>query len=380
MERFGAAGQHNYGLSKDVTASSGPPVSGLAYETPASLACLYHFVIPSAGCNPNTATAVPSGGSKAIGIVDAYDYPTAMADLNTFSAQFGLPAVTASNFKVVFAGGNNNCSGTDPGNDPGWEVEQALDIQWAHAMAPNAKIFLVDALSNSFVDLMVAEDCASQLVRNAGGGEVTNSWGGSEWNTEASFDSHFTAPGVVYFASTGDTPQPEYPSVSPNVVAVGGTTTGRINSGSKFANFFREAAWESGGGGLSLFEPRPSYQNVLPSATNRLVPDVSADANPNTGVYIYDNNAYYGNGWFLVGGTSVASPSWAGIANAAGQFAASSNAELTTIYNAYTVPSDYAADFKDITYGLCGFYDGYIASPKWDPCTGVGSPRGYLGK
>jgi len=99
----------------------GPPFSGYAYETPASIACIYGLVTPVTGCNPNTFKTNPSGGSKAIGIVDAYDYPTAMADLNKFSAQFGLPAVTATTFKVIFAGGTGGCAGSDPGNDPGWE-------------------------------------------------------------------------------------------------------------------------------------------------------------------------------------------------------------------------------------------------------------------
>src|SRR4029077_5353326 len=169
----------------------GPPFSGYAFETPASIACLYHLVTPATGCNPNTFKTNPSGGSKAIAIVDAYDYPTAMTDLNKFSAQFGLPAVTASTFKVIFAGGAGNCSGSDPGNDPGWEGEQALDIDWAHAMAPKAKIFLVEAASAFNSDLMIAEDCASKLVAAAGGGEISNSWGGTEFSTETTLDSHF---------------------------------------------------------------------------------------------------------------------------------------------------------------------------------------------
>jgi kumamolisin len=156
----------------------GPPFPGYGFETPASIACLYNLVKTVKGCNPNTFTTNPSGGSKAIGIVDAYDYPTAMADLNNFSAQFGLPAVSSSTFQVIFAGGSGGCAGIDPGNNPGWEGEQALDIEWAHAMAPAAKIFLVEAASNSFSDLLVAEDCATQQVAAAGGGEVSNSWGG----------------------------------------------------------------------------------------------------------------------------------------------------------------------------------------------------------
>ncbi len=378
--KFGAQ-PNSYGFPEGATpAVTGPPFTGYAFETPASIACIYHLVTAVAGCNPNTFKTNPTGGTKAIGIVDAYDYPTAMADLNAFSAQFGLPTVTTTTFKVIFAGGTGGCAGTDPGNDPGWEGEQALDIDWAHAMSPKAKIFLVEAASSSFTDLMVAEDCATKQVAAAGGGEVTNSWGGSEFSTETSSDSHFVKTGIVYFASTGDSAGTEWPSVSTNVVAVGGTTTSRINGGATFGNFAGEAAWEDAGGGLSLYEPRPSYQSVLPSATHRLVPDVSSDANPNTGVWVYDNNPFYGCCWYVFGGTSVASPTWAGIVNRAGHFATSSSAELTTIYTAYKTGTTYAADYNDVAYGLCGAYDGFGATTAWDPCTGVGSPKGYVGK
>jgi subtilase family serine protease len=365
----------------------GPPYSGYAYETPASLACIYHLVAVVAGCNPNTFKTNPTGGSKAIGIVDAYDYPTAMADLNIFAAQFGLPAVTATTFKKIYAGGTDGCSGTKPANNAGWEGEEALDIEMAHGMAPKATIFLVEAQTNSFTDLLVAEDCAGKKVAAAGGGEVSNSWGGGEFSGETTYDSHFKVGKVVYFASTGDAAGTIWPSTSTNVVAVGGTTTSRVNtvSGSKmtpatFGNFIGESAWEEGGGGLSLYEPRPAYQKSLPAAAHKVVPDVSSDANPNTGVWVYDANATTGVGWYVFGGTSVSSPTWAGIVNRAGGFATSTPAELTKIYTAYATATSYAADFNDIAYGLCGFYDGYQAVAKWDPCTGVGSPRTYAGK
>jgi len=362
------------------TAAVGPPFAGYGFETPASLACLYGLVTKVVGCNPNTFKTNPTGGTKAIGIVDAFDYPTAMADLNAFSAQFGLPKVTTSTFKVIFAGGTGGCAGSDPGNDPGWEGEQALDIDMAHAMSPNAKIFLVEAASASLTDLLVAEDCATQMVAAAGGGEISNSWGGSEFSTETSSDSHFVHSGIVYLASSGDSAGTSWPNVSTNVVSVGGTTTRRMNSGSTLGNFIAEAAWEDGGGGLSLYEPRPSYQSVLPAASHRLVPDVSSDANPNTGVWVYDNNATTGCCWYVYGGTSVSSPTWAGIVNRAGHFAASSAAELTTIYTAYSNATTYAADYNDITTGFCSFYDANLAVAKFDICTGVGSPKTYVGK
>jgi kumamolisin len=359
----------------------GPPFSGYAFETPASLACIYNLVAVVSGCNPNTFKTNPTGGSRAIGIVDAYDYPTAMADLNAFSTQFGLPKVTTTTFKVYFAGGTDGCSGADPGNNPGWEGEQALDIEMVHSMAPKATIILVEAQSTLFTDLLAAEDCASKKVAALGGGEISNSWGGSEFSTETSNDSHFKTANIVYFASTGDAAGTQWPSVSTSVVAVGGTTTSRVNkSGTTFGNFIGEAAWDNGGGGTSLYEPRPAYQKSLPAATHRQVPDVSSDANPNTGVWVYDNNPATGCCWYVYGGTSVASPTWAGIVNRAGTFATSTPAELTKIYTAYATASTYAADFNDVAYGLCSFYDGTESVAKWDACTGVGSPKTDAGK
>src|SRR5450631_3252453 len=143
----------------------GPPVPGTFYETPASLACIYRLVPVTPGCDPNTVTTVSNRGSKVIAIVDAFDNPSALADLTLFSSQFGLPAPTAANFQVVYA------TGVQPANDTGWALEEALDIEMAHAMAPNAKVILVEAASDSNTDLLFAEDVASTLVAAAGGGE-----------------------------------------------------------------------------------------------------------------------------------------------------------------------------------------------------------------
>ena len=341
----------------------GPPYTGFAYETPASLACVYGLVKTVTGCNPNTVSAVPTGGAKTIAIVDAYDAPNAASDLAVFSAQFGLPA---ANFQVVYA------SGSKPTHDLGWEFEESLDVQWAHAMAPNAKIVLVEAASNSFSDLMTAEDMASKLVNAAGGGEVSNSWGGSEFSGETSYDSHFVKAGVVFVASAGDYPGTSWPGTSPNVVSAGGTTVRRNPSTGAFES---EIPWDSAGGGMSLLEARPSYQSAISSIVGKYrgVPDLSFDSNPETGVWIYDSNI---GGWTIVGGTSVASPALAGILNSAGSFYTSSNAELTAIYGKLGV----AADFNDINTGYCGPYEGYAAATGWDMCTGVGSDKGVAGK
>ena len=343
--------------------TAGAPYPGYAYETPASLACVYGLVTSSTGCNPNTATALPTGGSRMIAIVDAYDAPNAASDLAAFSTQFGLPAAS---FQVVYA------SGAKPAYDMGWEFEESLDVQWAHAMAPHAQIVLVEAASSSFSDLMTAENVASKMVNAAGGGEVSNSWGGGEFSGETSYDSNFVKAGVVFLASAGDNPGTSWPGTSPNVVSAGGTTVRRNPSTGAFV---AEAAWDSAGGGQSALEPRPSYQSGVSSVVGKYrgVPDLSFDSNPVTGVWVYDSNAY---GWNIVGGTSVASPSLAGVINSAGSFYTSSNAELTAIYSKLGV----AADFNDISSGYCGPYAGYTTATGCDFCTGVGTNKGKVGK
>ncbi len=355
------------------------------FETPASVACQYVFVAPMPGafCNPTVVYAVPIyRGSQTIAIVDAYDYPNAPSDLAYFSAQFGLP-FNPEKFQVVYE------SGFEPPEDytGGWELEEALDIEWAHAMAPLATLYLVEANSNSFEDLFTSVGVASNLVvcgqtscpsGGTGKGEVSMSWGGGEFAAETSYDSTFTTPNVVYVSSTGDDVETEYPSVSPNVVAAGGASIARNAAN---GNFSTQASWPAAGSGLSLYETIPSYQTPIASIVGgaRGVPDLSFDANPYTGVWIYDTFPYNGFevlGWTVVGGTSVASPSLAGVINSAGSFASSSAAELTTIYNNRANTSA----FHDVTYGICGEYNSGQAVPGWDVCTGVGTPIGYVDK
>ena len=152
-------------------------------------------------------------------------------------------------------------------------------------MAPAAKLILVEAASNSLADLMQAEQVASNLVAAAGGGQVTNSWGSSEFAGETTYDSHFTTAGIVYFASSGESPGPSYPSSSPNVVSAGGTT---ISRNPTTLNFLYETPWQSAGDGISAYEPRPHYQNAIQTVVGakRGTPDLSFDANPETGVWV----------------------------------------------------------------------------------------------
>jgi subtilase family serine protease len=322
---------------------------------------------PGGGMSPEqirVAYGVPAaGGSGTIAIVDAFDYPTAVNDFNVFSGQFGLNQETGdgSVFEVVYAKGR-------PRSNCGWAQESALDIQWAHAMAPNAKIVLVLAKSNSFTDLFQAVNVAESLPNVT---QISMSWGGSEFSTEASYDNTF-GDNKTYFAASGDTGGATiYPGVSPKVVSAGGT---RLNMND--LSFGSETGWSGSGGGKSKYESRPAFQDVISSivGNTRGVPDFSFDADPQTGVSVYDSTRCQGLvGWLVFGGTSVSSPALAGIVNNAGH----NNGwnELSIVYSGYG--SAYTADFRDITSGTAG---GNTAVAKWDFVTGIGSSLGTAGK
>ncbi len=361
------------------TTTGSASVPGYFTETPASIACIYGLTtINSRDCNPNTVHENTTGGSRAIAIVDAFDAPNAESDLSVFSAHFGLPK---ANFQKVYATGvKPEGTGVTDEIKKGWEVEISLDIEWAHAMAPNAKIILVEAASNAQNDLMFAEGKASDLIHNEGGGEVSNSWGGSEFPTETDNDDKFTTDGVVYLGATGDYYFILYPSSSPNVIAVGGTSIQRDASGS----FISELPWWNSkggeGAGSSSSEPRPNFQASVSSIVGlwRGVPDLGAVADPTMGgVWVYDfanAMASSNKGWLSVGGTSAATPIIAALINKAYHFAPSSAAELAIIYSHLGTKS-----FTDITSGKCGPGQYYSASTGWDYCSGVGSPIGVDG-
>ncbi len=341
-------------------------------ETPASLACVYKLVPPAFGCDPSKVTAVPTGGSKLVLVVDAYDDPTAANDLGVFSAQFGLPAVTADNFAVVYA------TGTKPPQDStgGWELEESLDIEMAHAMAPDAKVVLVEAASDSMADLLTGEQAAGKLSAAAGGGEVSSSWTVPEFSTEASYESTFAAANTVYFASIGENTEASFPSALQNVVAAGGTTI-RRNSHNRYQY---QTTWSDSSGGLSAYIAVPAYQSSEKDVSRivgnqRGTPDFSFYANPSPGLAIYDSTPYQGMvlDWLVAGGSSVPPPALAGIVNVAGSFAASTVAELTSVY---TNALD-KKEWTDIEHGPC---PNGPARKGYDLCTGIGVPNGYSGK
>jgi len=378
------------------------PVPGASAigETPASMGCVYNVSTHYTGCNPaNGGGNHPTGGWGAIALVDAFDNPNIASDLAYFSSYFGLP--TAQFFKVyantswgTLNGLTASCSGTPPGNT-GWGMEESLDVQWAHAMAPNSKIILVEACSNSFNDLYFAEQVAGRQVNHYGGGDISNSWGGGEYANEVNADNFFYRywwNKIVYFASAGDSGWgAQYPSSSPWVVSAGGTTINRDGNG----NFVSESCWSGSGGGVSTYEvwqnppnisngmgPWTDYQYPMFGAAPyesapRQTPDIAFDADPASGAWVYDTYGY--SGWNIIGGTSLSSPALAGLINTAKQQFGQAplggghytNEENNMIYGALFSHIGYQY-YYDVTTGS----NGANATAGYDQCTGVGTPRG----
>jgi hypothetical protein len=327
------------------------------------------------------------GSGQTIAIVDAYDQPNMAADLTAFDAFYGLP--DPPSFRKLNQTGGTALPRADARG--GWGVEIALDVEWAHVIAPRANIVLVEANSASDADLYRAVDTARNL---AGVTAVSLSWGGDESSGDGANDFHFTTPtghaGVTFLASSGDngaytdtggtTRIVGYPAASPNVVAVGGTylATGTGNS------YVSEKGWGYGttsyrdggsGGGVSRYAAQPSYQTgtVTQTGTMRAVPDVAFLADPNSGASIYDSYDYTAAApWDSIGGTSLAAPMWAGVIAVVDQGRAvnglgSLDGRTETLPKLYTLPS---GDFHDITTGN----NGYAAGPGYDLVTGRGTP------
>ncbi|MBU6401766.1 MAG: S53 family peptidase [Verrucomicrobia bacterium] len=350
------------------TSLATPPYTPQQIQTAYGFSALYTNSIPI------------TGSGQTIAIVDAYGSPTLNSDLAAFTNQFKLPA---ANLTVV-----NYPAGSTPPANSGWAQETSLDVEWAHAIAPGANILLVVAADSSFANLMGAVQLAATTP---GVSAVSMSWGGQESGSiEATYDSYFATPGVTFVASAGDSGeiggsvQVEWPAASPNVIAVGGTTLQLASSGAWHA----ETAWSSGGGGISDFEAQPSWQNgwFQPawSPLDRGVPDVAYLANPNYGVYVAYNGA-----WYEFGGTSVGAPQWAALValsnssrtdgNTLGRLAppgaavySTANLGTKTTYGGYASNTTY---FHDITQGQNGHDSDDKCYAGYDLVTGVGSPR-----
>ncbi len=328
------------------------------------------------------------GAGQTIAIIDAYDYPNAPSVLNSFSSTYGLPQMNGAGqptFTVLNETGGSTLPGTDPagaGNN-NWEFEEALDFEYAHTTAPKANIILYEGNSPSFSDFDTAINTAKN---NAAVSVVSMSWGSGDFNGESGYDPVYTTPsarltvhkGVTFVASSGDTgAQVIYPSASPNVVSVGGTSL-TLNNNNTYQT---ESAWSAGGGGVSAYESKPSYQTsygtlhggLLSTATGRATPDISFDADPNTGVITYDP---YNGGDFQIGGTSLSAPCWAGLIADADSLRTADN-EGTLDGVSQTLPGIYSlpeSDFNDVTSGS----NGYSTLTGYDLATGIGSPKATL--
>jgi subtilase family serine protease len=299
--------------------------------------------------------------SQTIGIVDAYDDPTAEADLAVYRSQFGLPACTTANgcFRKVDQNGGTHY----PRKNGGWAQEISLDLDMASAICPNCHILLVEASSNSFANLGAAENRAAAM----GATVISNSWGGSD-AADSTYGSYFNHPGIAITVSTGDAGYGvEYPASSHYVTAVGGThlTVGGGTRG------WTETAWSGAGSGCSTLNTALSGQASFGTGcSNRAVADVSAVADPNTGVAVYDSTAYQGlSGWLVFGGTSVSAPIIASVYALAGNAA--------SIDNNY--PYAHSSSLNDVTSGsngTCPTSQWCHARVGWDGPTGLGTPNG----
>jgi subtilase family serine protease len=327
-----------------------------------------HGVMPNAtpsGYGPSSLISAyklsTAGGSGAtVAIVDAQDDPNAESDLATYRSQYGLSACTTANgcFRKV---NQNGATSPLPTADTGWAGEISLDVDMVSAICPNCHILLIEANSASDADLYAAEDRAVTM----GAKYVSNSWGGGEYSGQTTDDSHFNHPGVAITVSSGDNGNgAEYPATSRYVTAVGGTS---LNTSTN-SRGWTESAWSGAGSGCSGFDTKPTWQTVTTGCTRRAEADVSAVADPNTGVAVYQT--YGGTGWAVYGGTSASSPIIASVYALAGTPGA-------TDYPA-SYPYSHTANLFDVTSGSNGTCGAPMctAGTGWDGPTGLGTPNG----
>jgi len=346
------------------------------------------------GYHPNDlrgAYSLPSttaGSGQTVAIVDAYNDPNALSDVNTYRSTFGIPTISACNGSKPSTSTNTPCfmqvnqNGSTSGlprNNGSWSQEISLDLDMVSAVCPNCSIILAEASSASMTNLGTAVNAAANL----GATEISNSYGGGESSSDTSYDSsYFNHPGIAITVSTGDSGYGvEYPAASQYVTAAGGTSLYLNGAGTSTPTYNYETAWETtssegAGSGCSAYDPQPSWQssvtNITSVCSKRGVGDVSADADPNTGVSVYDSYSYMGqSGWLVFGGTSVASPILASV------YALAGNASSVS-YGSYSY--SHTSSLHDVTRAgaytetcgktLCN------AATGWDGPTGNGSPNG----
>jgi subtilase family serine protease len=379
--------------------TAAPMASGsvVATYSPAQIRAAYGLPALSAvGTALSALQAAQLGAGQTIYLIDAMHDPSVVAELAAFNQKFGLPACTTKTiasstslplpaassagceFSLVYNTAGGTMTGAVPAYDSGWATEITLDVQWAHATAPLARIVLIEAPDATLNSLLGAVKLANAM----GPGVVSMSFGAAEGNWTASVDSAFIGAGMTYLAATGDNGAGvSWPAVSSNVVAVGGTTLTYSGTGAR-----SEVSWSGTGGGTSLYTATPSYQtSAVPgmgTLAHRTVADVAFNADPTTGQYV----AVISPGstavtWLSAGGTSLSTPQWAGliaVANATRSLSAKPalGAPHAALYNQIaTVPGTYASAFADITKGTDGTCVTCSAKVGYDPLTGLGTPN-----
>lgn len=321
------------------------------------------------------------GAGQTIAIVDAFKHPNIVGDLNTFDQKFGVGAPPS--FQIVSQTGGPVSSVRV---DTGWASEIAMDVEWAHAIAPKANLLLVETRSDNFPDLMAGVNYARSV---AGVSVVSMSWGGSEFRGQLKYDGSFTTPakhqGVTFVAASGDEGTrhgPEWPATATGVLSVGGTTLAAGADGT----YVSEVGWGRSTGGVSVYESKPGYQYGAQNAARRTAPDVAYNADPNTGYAVYSSIKDSGVvGWQELGGTSAGTPQWAAQVAIANELRAAvgknsldgATGTLPAIYSLYGAPgtagyASYTASMNDIVQGRSGRM---VATAGYDYVTGLGSPK-----
>lgn len=371
--------------------------SVVATYTPAQIRAAYGLpALPAAGTTLSASQAALLGAGQTIYIVDALHNPNVATELAAFNTKFGLPGCTAKamatsaslplatasgsacELSVVYANASGGMNASAPAFDAGWATEISLDVQWAHATAPLARIILIEVPDPTLNSLLGGIKLANAM----GPGVVSMSFGSTEGSWTASVDAVFSSSKMTYLAAAGDSGAAvSWPAVSPNVVAVGGTTLTYGGTGAR-----SEVSWSKTGGGASAYTLAPGYQtNAVPgmgTVTRRNVPDVAFNADPTTGQYVaVMTPGSSAVNWISAGGTSLSTPQWAGLVAVANAVRAlSSKAVLgaphAVVYGQIaTVPGTYASSFADITKGSNGACSTCTARTGYDPLTGLGTPN-----
>jgi len=347
-----------------------PNASTLKGYTPTDLQGAYNLV--SASLN--------YGAGQTIAIVDAYNNPNAASDLVMYRLNMGLPSIATSNCSLSSTSpcflkvNQNGATDSYPQDDGGWAQEISLDLDMASAICPKCNILLVEANSAYFSDLGTAVNTAATLWAVA----ISNSYGTSGDVSDASYGTYYNQPGIAVTASTGDSGYGVgYPASSAYTVAVGGTTLSADSNPSNLRGW-SESAWSGAGSGCSKYQALPDWQTSTVAnaacGSKRAIADVSADADPNTGVQVYDSYSYGGlSGWLQFGGTSVSSPIIASV------YALAKSAGATWSGNPASVLYAHSSALYDATGGSNGRCHPSVlcnGGTGWDGPTGLGTPNG----